>query len=116
MKRSFNTACRMTGIEDLHKHDLRHAFVTRSILAGVPPAVVLKASGHSSDEWKRYLNVTPDMLHDLFTPLEGQESEAVKNYGYEVARSNSRAPCSMRRPCCSKCWNHCPGGRPSSHG
>jgi hypothetical protein len=22
----------------------------------------LKASGHSSDEWKRYLNVTPDML------------------------------------------------------
>jgi hypothetical protein len=76
----------MTGIEDLHKHDLRHAFVTRSILAGVPPAVVLKASGHSSDEWKRYLNVTPDMLHDLFTPLEGQESEAVKNYGYEVMR------------------------------
>jgi integrase len=86
VKRSFNTACRMTGIEDLHKHDLRHAFVTRSILAGVPAAVVLKASGHSSDEWKRYLNVAPDMLHDLFTPLEGQESEAVKNYGYEVMR------------------------------
>jgi hypothetical protein len=86
VKRSFNTACRMTGIEDLHKRDLRHAFVTRSILAGVPPAVVLKVSGHSSDEWKRYLNVTPDMLHDLFTPLEGQESEAVKNSGYEVMR------------------------------
>jgi integrase len=86
VKRSFNTACRMKGIEDLHKHDLRHAFVTRSILAGIPPAVVLKASGHSSDEWKRYLNVTPDMLHDLFTPLDGQESEAVKAYGFEVMR------------------------------
>ncbi len=86
VKRSFNTACRLTGIEDLHKHDLRHAFVTRSILAGIPPAVVLKASGHSSDEWKRYLNVTPDMLHDLFTPLNGQEAESVKAYGFEVMR------------------------------
>jgi integrase len=62
VKRSFNTACRLTGIEDLHKHDLRHAFVTRSILARIPPAVVLKASGHSSDEWKRYLNVTCQTL------------------------------------------------------
>src|SRR5262245_36331141 len=62
VKRSFNTAFRLTGIEDLHKHDFRHAYVTRSILAGIPPAVVLKASGHSTDEWKRYLNVTPDML------------------------------------------------------
>jgi hypothetical protein len=91
VKRSFNTACRLTGIEDLHKHDLRHAFVTRSILAGIPPAVVLKASGHSSDEWKRYLNVTPDMLHDLFTPLDGQDSEAVKAYGFEVMRQLTEA-------------------------
>ncbi len=91
VKRSFNTACRLTGIEDLHKHDLRHAFVTRSILAGIPPAVVLKASGHSSDEWKRYLNVTPDMLQDLFTPLAGQEGEAVKAYGIEIMRQLTEA-------------------------
>ncbi|MBL8208612.1 MAG: site-specific integrase, partial [Blastocatellia bacterium] len=69
IKRSFATACRMTGIEDLHKHDFRHAFITRSILAGIPVAVALKASGHASDEWKRYLNVTPDQLQSLFTPL-----------------------------------------------
>jgi integrase len=91
VKRSFNTACRLTGIENLHKHDFRHAYVTRSILAGIPPAVVLKASGHSTDEWKRYLNVTPDMLHDLFTPLDGQESEAVKAYGFEVMRQLTEA-------------------------
>ena len=91
VKRSFNTACRLTGIENLHKHDFRHAYVTRSILAGIPPAVVLKASGHSTDEWKRYLNVTPDMLHDLFTPLDGQESEAVKAYGFEVMRQLTAA-------------------------
>src|SRR5262245_13874993 len=91
VKRSFNTACRLTGIENLHKHDFRHAYVTRSILAGIPPAVVLKASGHSTDEWKRYLNVTPDMLHDLFTPLDGQESEAVKAYGFEVMHQLTEA-------------------------
>ena len=91
VKRSFNTAFRLTGIEDLHKHDFRHAYVTRSILAGIPPAVVLKASGHSTDEWKRYLNVTPDMLHHLFTPLEGQKSEAVKDYRFEVMRQLTEA-------------------------
>jgi integrase len=52
VKRSFGTACRLTEIIDLHFHDFRHAFVSRSILAGVPPAVVLKASGHASGEWK----------------------------------------------------------------
>jgi hypothetical protein len=73
------------------KRVIRHAFVTRSILVGIPPAVVLKASGHSTDEWKRYLNVTPDMLHDLFTPLDGQQSEAVKAYGFEVMRQLTEA-------------------------
>jgi integrase len=76
VKRSFNTACRLTGIEDLHKHDLRHAFVARSILTGVPPAVVLKASGHSSDEGKRYLNLT-----------QGQESQC------RIGQANTMEQC-----------------------
>ncbi len=75
MKKAFSTACRLTKIEDLHWHDLRHAFVTRTILAGIPPAVVLKASGHSSDEWKRYLNVTPDVLRGLLEPLPSQDAK-----------------------------------------
>ena len=86
VKRSFGTACRLNGIKDLHFHDLRHAFVSRSILAGVPPAVALKASGHASDEWKRYLNMTPNQLQNLFKPLEGQKEEEVKEYGLEVLR------------------------------
>jgi hypothetical protein len=68
----------------LRKHDFRHAFVSRSILAGIPPAVALKASGHASDEWKRYLNMTPDQLQKLFTPLEGQVADDVKKYGLDV--------------------------------
>jgi integrase len=84
VKRSFSTACRANKIENLRKHDFRHAFVSRSILAGIPPAVALKASGHASDEWKRYLNMTPDQLQKLFTPLEGQIAEDVKRYGLDV--------------------------------
>jgi hypothetical protein len=53
--------------------------------------VVLKASGHSSEEWKRYLNVTPDMLQDLFTPRAGQDGEAVKAYGIEIMRQLTEA-------------------------
>jgi len=86
VKRSFGTACRLTGIVDLHFHDFRHAFVSRSILAGVPPAVVLKASGHASDEWKRYLNMTPAQLQSLFKPLNGQNAEEVRPYGLNVLR------------------------------
>jgi integrase len=86
VKRSFGTACRASKIEDLRKHDFRHAFVSRSILAGIPPAVALKASGHASDEWKRYLNMTPDQLQNLFVPLEGQTAEEVKKYGLDVLR------------------------------
>lgn len=86
VKRSFGAACRANKIQDLRKHDFRHAFVSRSILAGIPPAVALKASGHASDEWKRYLNMTPDQLQNLFIPIEGQTAEEVKNYGLDVLR------------------------------
>jgi integrase len=86
VKRSFGTACRLNGVTDLHFHDLRHAFVSRSILAGVPPAVALKASGHASEEWKRYLNMTPNQLQNLFKPLNGQNTEEVKEYGLEILR------------------------------
>lgn len=84
VKRSFNTSCRANKITNLRKRDFRHAFVSRSILAGIPPAVALKASGHASDEWKRYLNMTPDQLQKLFNPLEGQIVEDVKRYGLDV--------------------------------
>jgi integrase len=86
VKRSFATACRLNGVTDLHFHDLRHAFVSRSILAGVPPAVALKASGHASEEWKRRLNMTPNQLQNLFRPLNGQDAEEVKAYGLNVLR------------------------------
>jgi integrase len=90
-KKAFATGCEDNGIEDLRLHDFRHAFVTRGILAGIPPAVVLKASGHSSEEWKRYLNVTPEVLRGLFNPLKDQDANAVKAYGLDVLRQLTEA-------------------------
>src|SRR5262249_61891142 len=91
VKTSFGTACETKEIADLHLHDLRHAFVTRTILAGIPPAIVLKASGHSSEEWKRYLNVTPDVLRGLLEPLPDQDAAKVRAYGIEVLRQLTTA-------------------------
>jgi len=84
IKRSFATAKRLAGVRDLRLHDLRHAFVSRAILAGVPPAVVLKASGHSTDVWKRYLNVDPSSLRSLLQPMRGQAEAEVKDYARTV--------------------------------
>jgi integrase len=83
---SWTKAKELAGIEGLTWHDLRHAFVTRPILAGVPPAAVLKASGHSSEEWKRYLNMTPDELKRLLEPLPGQTKEEVQRYAAMVMK------------------------------
>jgi integrase len=58
VKRSFATACREAGITDLHFHDLRHLGTTRMIQAGMPPAEVMKITGHTRFEtFSRYLNV-----------------------------------------------------------
>ncbi|MBK6798709.1 MAG: site-specific integrase [Acidobacteria bacterium] len=61
VKKSFNNACREAGITDLHFHDLRHLGTTRMIQAGMPPAEVMKITGHTRFEtFSRYLNVDGD--------------------------------------------------------
>ena len=82
----WENAKRQAAVTNLTWHDLRHAFVSRSILAGIPPAVVLKASGHASDEWKRYLNTTPDQLRGLLAPLDGQTADEVRRYAATVMK------------------------------
>jgi integrase len=85
-KRAFETLRKNAGIEDLHFHDFRHAFVSRGILAGIPQAMILKASGHSSEEWKRYLNVTPDQLRRLLEPIGEQTAAEVIEYARSVMK------------------------------
>lgn len=83
-KRALQAALKLAKITDLHTHDFRHAFVTRSILVGVPLAVVVKSSGHASDEWQRYLNTDASGARALFEPLEGQDAGEVKAFGREI--------------------------------
>lgn len=85
-KRSFGTLKRTAKIENLTFHDFRHAFISRSILAGIPPAIVLKASGHASEEWKRYLNVTPEHFRRLLEPIGKQTASEVKQYAQTVMK------------------------------
>lgn len=85
-KRSFGTLKRTAGVNGLNFHDFRHAFVSRSILAGIPQAIVLKTSGHASEEWKRYLNVTPDQLRRLLEPIGDQTAAEVKEYAKSVMK------------------------------
>lgn len=57
VKRSFGTACRLAGVEDLHLHDCRHTATTRMIQAGMAPAEVMKLTGHKQiATFLRYMN------------------------------------------------------------
>ena len=90
-KRAFETLRKKVGVEDLRFHDFRHAFVSRGILAGIPQAMILKASGHSSEEWKRYLNVTPDQLRRLLEPVREQTAAEVTEYARSVMKGLGEA-------------------------
>lgn len=57
VKRSFGSACTAAGVEGFRFHDCRHTAITRMIAAGVPPAEVMKISGHTQTAtFLRYLN------------------------------------------------------------
>lgn len=55
VSRSFRTALKGAGIEDLRFHDLRHCAATNLRRAGVDTATAMKIVGHKSEKmWKRY--------------------------------------------------------------
>lgn len=63
IKRSWKSACRIAGIEDLRFHDLRHTAVTRLVATGLPSAEIMKISGHrQAKTFLRYVNPKADSL------------------------------------------------------
>lgn len=75
---AWRRVCQLADIHDLHFHDLRHTFATRSISAGVPAVEVMKGTGHSSlDMLSRYVNpesVTEKIANalDAFRQQQGE--------------------------------------------
>lgn len=66
-RRSFATAKRLAGIEDLHFHDLRRTAITRWIQQGTSLAFAGKFAGHSQLQttMKHYTSTDADMVQEL---------------------------------------------------
>jgi integrase len=66
-RRSFATAKRLAGIDDLHFHDLRRTAITRWIQEGTPLAFAGKFAGHSQLQttMKHYTAIDADMAREL---------------------------------------------------
>lgn len=63
VKRSFKTACRNAGIQDLRFHDLRHCAATNLRRAGVDTVTAMKIVGHKSERMhRRYNSVSEEDL------------------------------------------------------
>jgi integrase len=61
IKNGFGAACKAAGIENFRLHDCRHTAITRMIEAGMPPAAVMKISGHTQmTTFTRYVNPNAD--------------------------------------------------------
>lgn len=70
VKRSFATACRNAGLQDVTLHTLRHTFASWLVQAGVPIYEVAKLMGHSSVTMTaRYGHLAPGNLRSAVETL-----------------------------------------------
>jgi len=61
VKNGFQSACKAASVSGFRLHDCRHTAITRMIEAGMPPAAVMKISGHTQmTTFARYVNPNAD--------------------------------------------------------
>ena len=71
VRRSFDTACRKSGIVDFHIHDLRHTCAARMVSAGIALAEVRDLLGHSSIVMtERYAHLSPENIRAAVAVLD----------------------------------------------
>lgn len=77
-KRSWATAKRLAGIEDLHFHDLRRTAITRWIQQGHPIALAGKVAGHSRIEttMKHYTGIDVETIRKLVDSMNAANGKA----------------------------------------
>jgi len=69
----FNRAVKKAGLDNLGVtfHSLRHTFISRAIMAGLPESVVMKLVGHKDFRMiKRYTHLSPGYLRGSIERLE----------------------------------------------
>ena len=75
MKTPFKRACRISGIEGMRFHDLRHTFASRLIERGIDIETVRDLCGHSSIKvTERYVHTTDDRKRKAVETL-GKKSD-----------------------------------------
>lgn len=79
-KRSFATAKRLAGIEDLHFHDLRRTAITRWIQQGTSLAFAGKFAGHSQLQttMKHYTATDANMIQEINERMNAFNSQTEK--------------------------------------
>ncbi|WP_413203300.1 tyrosine-type recombinase/integrase [Rhodospirillum sp. A1_3_36] len=70
---SWQRAMKLAGIEDFHFHDLRHEALSRMAAAHMPPAFMMRQSGHKTLAMlARYVNPTDDDIRQALRKMEAE--------------------------------------------
>ncbi len=90
IKRSFATAKRIAGIEDLHFHDLRRTAITRWIQQGTPLALAGKLGGHTQLQttMKHYTATDAETVKEITNRMNSFNSSAVDNQSIQSEMVN----------------------------
>lgn len=85
-KRSWATAKRIAGIEDLHFHDLRRTAITRWIQQGNPIALAGKIAGHARLEttMKHYTSSDAEIVTEFTEKMNAVHDQTVQALSGEV--------------------------------
>jgi integrase len=79
VKKSYKTACKKAGIENLRFHDLRHTFGTRIIQNGVDIETVRELMGHESYiTTQRYLHTNEQRKKEAVDSLAKKGTEKIQ--------------------------------------
>ncbi len=76
--RGFKSAAKRIGLPTLRPHDLRHAFVTRKLAAGVAAQLVMRYVGHADlATTLRYTHLVAEHLRAVVEPVDRDAKTSV---------------------------------------
>jgi integrase len=96
-KKWFESCLKDAQIVDFHWHDLRHTFISRLVMAGVPFAIVQRLAGHSDPKMtSRYTHLAPQTVQEavdvLDKVIDSAAQAAIESIGKPSSLSRSTAP------------------------